>query len=114
MVEAAREGSAVLTQPEISQNEQHDDYDPNDVEDVVHGVPPLFDHAPTGHSQKLTLSLADPISPASGPYLGPSRLSGAAVVRPEALRWSANDDQKPSCTSKSASFIAFTNSLRGL
>jgi hypothetical protein len=39
----------VLTEPEISQNDKHDDYDPNDVEDVAaHDVSPLFDHAPTG------------------------------------------------------------------
>jgi hypothetical protein len=47
--EGLSEGSPVLTEPEISQNDKHDDYDPNDVEDVAaHDVPPLFDHAPTG------------------------------------------------------------------
>jgi hypothetical protein len=31
----------MLTEPEVSENDQHDDYDPDDVEDV-HAVPPCF------------------------------------------------------------------------
>jgi hypothetical protein len=33
---APRDGFPILTEPEVSQDEEHDDHDSDDVEDVVH------------------------------------------------------------------------------
>ena len=48
----SRDGFLFLTQPEVSEDNQGDDDDPDDVEDVVHALPPYW----TPHTCSLLTS----------------------------------------------------------
>ena len=68
------DGSAVLTKPEISQNDKHDDYDPNDVEDVAAHVCLLCSTTRRPRLRRQLRSKCSPVRVRSPVDLGPSRL----------------------------------------